>query len=75
MAPVLEQILPSAEPDERRNESRTTGSESATSRATWVFLIESSIVAIVLVGAVLGMIVNLFYIGLILGWLWAGWDV
>jgi hypothetical protein len=37
-------------------------------------------VAIVLVGAVLGVIVNLFYIGLIIGWLWAhydwaGWDV
>ncbi|KAL4973470.1 hypothetical protein BDW66DRAFT_153827 [Aspergillus desertorum] len=77
---MLEQILPSAEPAERRAESRATDSESATTRATWVFRIESSIVAIVLVGAVLGLIVNLFYIGLIIGWLWAhydwaGWDV
>ncbi|KAL4987874.1 hypothetical protein BDW68DRAFT_177487 [Aspergillus falconensis] len=71
MAPVLEQILPSAEPDERRAESKATASESATTRATWIFRIETSIVAIVLVGAVLGVIVNLFYIGLMLGWLWA----
>ncbi|KAL4736920.1 hypothetical protein BDV11DRAFT_172429 [Aspergillus similis] len=80
---MLEQILPSAEPDERRSAPRARVSESslaATTPATWVFRIESSIVAIVLVGAVLGVIVNLFYIGLIIGWLWAhydwaGWDV
>ncbi|KAL3439302.1 hypothetical protein BDV09DRAFT_190875 [Aspergillus tetrazonus] len=77
---MLEQILPSSEPDERRPERRVRDSESATTPATWIFRIESSIVAIVLVGAVLGVIVNLFYIGLIIGWLWAhydwaGWDV
>ncbi|KAL4820300.1 hypothetical protein BDW67DRAFT_181372 [Aspergillus spinulosporus] len=76
---MLEQILPSAEPDERRSERRARDSESATAPGTWVFRIESSIVAIVLIGAVLGVIVNLFYIGLIIGWLWAhydwaGWD-
>ncbi|KAL4909956.1 hypothetical protein BDW74DRAFT_173433 [Aspergillus multicolor] len=47
--------------------------------AIWRFRVESSIVLIVLVGLFVGVLVNLFYIGLIFGWLWAhydwaGWD-
>ncbi|RDW90257.1 uncharacterized protein DSM5745_02032 [Aspergillus mulundensis] len=81
---MLGQILPFQEPIERgqghRRDLGFVRPKPPNPWAVWRFGIETSIVAIVLVGAFIGVLVNLFYIGLIFGWLWAhydwaGWDV